>query len=127
MIELRRDDNMSIFLVCDEFGLTELSNAMHASEGATPNSVNATVDMSILTLKRKSPSVEATLVIQRGDSTRLSQGEEGIVWTMTDEDRECVISRLKQCESERTFTPAELIRVQVLKNKHLDYVYGEFH
>lgn len=125
MLQLRRDDNMSVYLLFDKVGLAELAEALQASEGTTASTVNATVDLSILTLKKKSPTVEATLAIRRGQSTGLSREGEGIVWTITDEDRACVISRFKQCEADGVFTPSELIRVQVPKNKRLDYVYGE--
>lgn len=126
MIQLRRSDNMSVFLIFDKDGLTNLIDAMKASESAAASSIQATVDMSVVTLKRKSPTVETTLVIQRGKETQLARAEEAVVWTITDEDRESVISRFEQCAAENVFHPAELISVQVPKNRRLDDLYGEF-
>jgi len=116
---------MSVSLLFDQDGLTILTEAMLCSEDDTANNVEVSFDKSILTLKKKSPIVETIILIRRGKATSLSLDGENIAWALTDEDRECLVTRFKQCKSDGTFTPAELIRVQVPKNKKLDYVYGK--
>ena len=126
MIQFRREDNMAVCLLFDRAGLTELTDALKRSGGnVTTSSVNVTFDKSVLTLKRKSPNVPTSLIIAPGDITRISQVGEDIVWAITDEDRECLVGRFEQCESDGACIPAELIRVQIPKNKRLDYLCGE--
>lgn len=88
-------------------------------------SIEVTFDKAILTLKRKSPTLITTLVIKTGVSTRFSMERDEIVLTITDEDRDCMVSRLEQCGAVGAFVPAELIRVQVPKNKNQDYLYAD--
>jgi hypothetical protein len=126
MIQLRREDNMSVFILLDESGLAELTAAMNRHERVEPNNVNVIFDRSILTLKKKSPSIRAELSINSGDFTRISQVGKNICLFITSEDRECIATRLMRCRMEGAFIPAELIRLQIPKNKYLDYLYGEY-
>lgn len=125
MIRLRRDDNMSVCLVCDHNGLARLTDAMRGDNKITESSLEVAFDKSIFTLKRKSPTVFTNLTIKLGDFTRFSLDGDDVVWTITDEDRDCIISRFKQCDTDGAFVPAELIRIQVSKNRNLDYLYAE--
>jgi len=125
VIHLRRDDNMSIYMLCDKHGLKKLIDSMQGVDEVRAESIELDFDKSILTLKRKSPTVLTPMVIRVGDATQISLEGTKIVWTLSDEDRDYIISRFQQCEKDGYFYPAELIRVQVPKNKKLDYLYAE--
>jgi hypothetical protein len=50
--------------------------------------------------------------------------DSGLVWTIEDEDLDCLGSLLAKCRENGNLETPELIRVQVPKNKKLDYLYG---
>ena len=96
MIQLQRNDSMSVCLTCDRGGLADLADAMRGGNGTAVHRIEATFDKSIGTLKTKSPTVSTMLVVKAGDQTRFSLEGDNLVWTITDEGRDCVLSRLEQ-------------------------------
>jgi len=125
MIELDRSDGMSIWLRCDQGGLNQLLETFRSAlRGEIPH-LDARVDMSTMTLKRKSRVRDASIRLQIGNETQLTRCEDDISWLISREDLESGLGRLERSAVEGFFSPAEFMRIQVRKNRKLDYLYCE--
>lgn len=125
MMQMRRGDNRSVYLTANRNGLARLFVVLQVGDRTDRDGPEVSFDMSVVTMKRNSPTVTTTLAITTGETTELSQVGDCIVWTITDEDRQCVIPRFVQCSEVGAFVRAELLHLRILKNRHLDYLYGE--
>ena len=124
MIEFKRDDSMSIYLSFDEQGLLALNQAITEVANGETTSIDVTSDRSVVTMKRSSSTEVTTMKIVGGELTTLSFEESNLVWVIEGEDLDCLGSSLSKCQQNGSLDTAELIRVQVPKNKKLDYLYG---
>jgi hypothetical protein len=124
MIEFKRDDNMSIYLSFDEQGLVLLCNAIEVLQSRDVSNLDVSFDRSVATMKRSSAIELINMSIARGETTTMAIEDSGLVWTIEDEDLDCLGSLLAKCRENGNLETPELIRVQVPKNKKLDYLYG---
>ncbi len=125
MVQFRREDNMAIWLIFDSVGLGRLLEVLsRALTGGRPF-LEANVDMSVITMKRSSKTTATSVWVEISDETQLLKRNDKVLWVLTKEDLGSAIDRLEQCRTAGYFTPAEFIRVQVPKNRRLDYIYCE--
>ncbi len=125
MVKIDRSDEMSIWLRCQQIGLEQLLKAFRSALKGEVIRLDATIAMSTLTLRRRSRTIEAPLRLQIGSETQLEKQEHGVTWLISREDLESGVERLERSIVDGFFSPAELMRVQVTKNRRLDYLYCE--
>ena len=123
VIKFHRDDKLSIWLTFNLAGLENLIKAFKGALRREVESINALMDMSVITLKKKATEKMVSIEIRLGKSTLIAKHEEQIFWYFEKEVLEDAIGRLDRCLAENNFYPAEFIRVKVSKNKKLDYIY----
>lgn len=126
MIELKRDDGMSVFLSFDSEGLELLIQSLGAAMSGTANSLEVVFDRSVITMKRSSRTETMEMVVIGGEMTTFRFHENKLVMSIEGEDLECLSELLSKCQETGSLGTSELIRVQVPKNKKLDYLYGTF-
>lgn len=126
MIQFKREDNMSIKLFFDSEGLIEILESFKNVHNGEVSSIYAQFDESVISLK-KGTAIDTSIQIEYVESgeTQLKKQNNQVIWTFEKEDIEVAIERLEQCKIDGYFSPAEFIRVQVPKNKKLDYIYCE--
>lgn len=124
MIDFKRDGGMSICLSFDEQGLLALNQAIAEVANGETSLLDVTFDRSVVTMKRSSSTEETKMKVVGGDLTTLNFEETNLVWVIEGEDLDCLDSSLSKCQQNGRLDTAELIRVQVPKNKKLDYLYG---
>lgn len=127
MIEMIRDDAMSINMVFDEDGNKELLKAFNKILNSTVSYEMAVCfDAAILTLKKH--TLETIMItIQKDnkvDGSIIMMLEDSIVWKLDEEYIDMGIEFFRRSMQKGYFWPAEFIRVEILKNKkNLDYMY----
>lgn len=124
MIEFKRYDNMSIMMTFDYLGITLLCQALDDVLAHGITSIEVSFDKSVINLKRSSNIFITGMNIIIGEQTRLSIEDAHLVWSIESEDLDCLRSLLAKCKETGSLQTPELIRVQVPKNKRLDYLYG---
>lgn len=126
MIQFKREDSMSINLLFDKEGLAQLLESLKNALKGEHSYIVAQFDASILSFKKGTTENTSIQIEYTGSNeTQLYKQNNQIIWRLDKEDTEVAIDRLELCETEGYFSPAEFIRVQVPKNKRLDYIYCE--
>jgi hypothetical protein len=126
MIQLKREDAMSIKLLFDKEGLSHLLNSFEKVSIGELSLIDVQLDSSVITLKKSCiDDISMKIEYTKSGTTQIYQQNNQIIWSLEQEDIEDAIYRLQQCIVQGYFSPAEFIRVQVPKNKKLDYIYCE--
>lgn len=125
MIQLTREDRLAVWLRIDHRGLDCLLAAIKKTSDGHVSYVDALVDMSVVSMKRRSALVDAVIEIRPGAQSLLVRTATGIEWTMDGDDLESAMSALNQCKEKGYFFPAEFLQTQVAKNRNLDWIYAE--
>ncbi|HHX17358.1 MAG TPA: hypothetical protein GX727_00690 [Clostridium sp.] len=126
MIQLKREDAMSIKLLFDKEGLSHLLNSFKKVFIGELSIIDVQLDSAVITLKKRSiENVSIKIEYTESSSTQIYKQNNEIIWSLEQEDIEDAIYLLEQCIVEGYFSPAEFIRVKVPKNKKLDYIYCE--
>lgn len=126
MIELSRQDRLSIQLKLNKAGLGALLGALVDASTGEATRLDAIVDDSVFNSKRKSSTKSVSLKLMLGDDCVLSRGNEGVVWKLTLDDFESAVASLRHTIKEGWCFPAEFLQVKVPKNKDLDTMYCVF-
>lgn len=124
MIEFRRDDNMSIYMSFDSNGLSTLVKAFQDALAGEKKPIEVIFDKSITSMKRAAITASTTMTVERGDATSMISDDDGIHWRIDREDLDCLLHLLSKAQARGALETPELGRVQVPKNKKLDYLYG---
>ena len=125
MITIKRIDKMSINMEFDKTGLKDLIKAFNDVTIKKPiSNIDVVFDLSILTLKKQRfENKTITFEYVEDTCTKLVRKESEIRWLIDKEDIENAKELLEISLEKGYFSPAEFIRVQVTKNKNLDYMY----
>jgi hypothetical protein len=123
MIEFTRTSDISIDLKFDAEGLQNLTEAMRSVLAGASTTIEAAFDMPIVTMKRRSPKKQISLIVTPGEATTLNRVDDQIVWALHWEDADCALLRFLNCQEMGLFNPAEFLSIQTRKNKNSDHVY----
>lgn len=126
MIQVKREDSMSIHLLFDNTGLTQILESLKSALKGEQASINGKIDALVISMK-KGEMLDSCIEIEYTESgeTQLLKQSNQVLWILDKEDIEVAIERLEQCKTDGYFSPAEFIRVQIPKNKKMDYIYCE--
>lgn len=126
MIQFKREDNMSIKLIFDYEGLEKILESFKKVYKGDISTIYAKLDGSVISLK-KSVVTDTSIQMEyvENGETQLKKEDNQVIWLLEKEDIEIAVERLEQCKIKGYFSPGEFIRVQVPKNKKLDYIYCE--
>jgi hypothetical protein len=124
MIEFKRDDNMSIHMSFDSKGLSMLVQVFQDALAGEQKSIQVIFDKSVTSMKRGANTASTTMTVERDDATSMTSDDNGIHWRIAPEDLDCLLHMLSKAQTRGALETPELVRVQVPKNKRLDYLYG---
>lgn len=80
------------------------------------------MEKGVISVKNDKRTIRVVARIEIGDTSVISGDSQGIVWKIEQEDLESAINSLKRCKTDGYCAPPEFMRVQIPKNKRLDWL-----
>lgn len=126
MIEITRKDSMSIYMYFDENGNKELIKKFkEIKNNDLSYNLSINLDLSVIKMK-KHKNIETVITIERDNHIEGSAFlivDDKVVWKLDEDYIDIGIARFSDCKKVGFFSPPEFIRVDVIKNRNLDYLY----
>jgi hypothetical protein len=116
---------MAIRLVFDQVGLTDVLHAFRVVLDGGQAEITAEMETAVIRMKQHGRIVSTSIRVELGETSALSAHDHETIWTVERESLESAIESLEKCQLRGYVSPPEFMRVQVPKNKRLDYVYCE--
>lgn len=128
MINIFRDDNMSIFIIMDYLGNEIMIETFEKlKKGEKEVCIEVIFNTAVLKLNKRR-EIKTNIIFSEDSNIDVSEiilkGND-IIWKMNRDDVEYGYQRFVLSEKEGFFSPAEFIRVAIKKNKNIDYVFCE--